>query len=83
MYDRQKVAREIWLVLPANNMNQKRIQDCVATVLDKTVRNPDLGESFTVQIDDSTDVINLLKPAVFLLTTRFNIQKFYVVLALS
>jgi hypothetical protein len=53
----EEVAREIQLVLPADNRNQKRIQDCVTPVLDKTVRRLGLGESFTVQLGDSTDII--------------------------
>jgi hypothetical protein len=54
----EEVARTIHLVPSADNRNQRRIQYCVAIVLDETVRRLGLGESFTVQLGDSADVIN-------------------------
>jgi hypothetical protein len=55
----EEVFREIQLVPPADKRNQKIIQDCVATVLDKRVRKLGLCEYFTAQTGDSTDVINV------------------------
>jgi len=55
----EEVARKIQLVSSADNRNQRRIQDCVAIVLDERVQRLGLGESFTVQLGDSADVINL------------------------
>jgi len=43
----------------ADNKNQRSVQDCVAIVLDETVQRLGLGESFTVRLGVSADVINL------------------------
>jgi len=55
----EEFARKIQLVLSADNRNLTNIQDCVAIVLDETVQRLGFGESFTVQIGDNADVINL------------------------
>jgi hypothetical protein len=54
----EEVARTIQIVPSADNRNQRRIQYCVAIVLDETVRRLGLGQSFTVQIRESADDIN-------------------------
>jgi len=61
----EEVARTIQLVPSADNRNQRRIQYCVAIVLDETVRRLGLGESFRVQIRDSAGGINLVILFVF------------------
>jgi hypothetical protein len=55
----EKVARKIQLVPSTDKRNQRRIQDCVAIVLHETVQKLGLGESFTFQLGDSADFINL------------------------
>jgi hypothetical protein len=55
----EEAARKIQLVPLSDNMIQRRIQDCASNVLDELVRRLRLSESFTFQLDESTDVVNL------------------------
>jgi hypothetical protein len=64
----EEAARKIQLVPLSDNMIQRRIQDCASNVLDELVRRLRLSESFTVQLNESTDVVNL---AILLVFVRY------------
>jgi hypothetical protein len=60
-----EAARKIQLVPLTDNMIQRRIEDCASNVLDELVRRLRLNESFTIQLDESADVVNLAVLLVF------------------
>jgi hypothetical protein len=55
----EEAARKIQLLPLSGNTIQRRIQDCASNVLDELVRRLRLSESFTIQLDESTDAVNL------------------------
>jgi hypothetical protein len=54
----EEAARKIQLV-PLSDNTIQRIQNCASNVLDELVRRLRLSESFTIQLDESTDAVNL------------------------
>jgi hypothetical protein len=64
----EEAARKIQLVPLSDNTIQRRIQDCASNVLDELVRGLRLSESFTIHLDESTDVVNL---AILLVFARY------------
>jgi hypothetical protein len=52
----EEAARKIQLVSLSDNTIQRIIQDCASNVSDELVRTLRLSESFTIQLDESTDV---------------------------
>jgi hypothetical protein len=61
----EEAARKIQLMQLSDNTIQRRIQDYASNVLDELVRRLRLSESFTIQLDESTDVVNLTILLVF------------------
>jgi hypothetical protein len=64
----EEAARNIQLELLSNNTIQRRILDCALNILDEFVQRVRLSESFTIQLDESTDVVNV---AVLLVFVRY------------
>jgi hypothetical protein len=56
MCDRRRSCQEIRSLSLSYNTIQGRIQDYASNILDKLVRRLRLSESFTIQLDESTDV---------------------------
>jgi hypothetical protein len=61
----EEAARKIQLVSLSDNTIQRRIQDCASNALDELVRRLRLRESFAIELDESTDVVNLAVLLVF------------------
>lgn len=55
----EQAASKIQLVPLSDNTVQRRIQECASNILDELVRRLRLCETFTIQLDESTDVANL------------------------
>jgi hypothetical protein len=64
----KEAARKIHIVPLSGNIIQRRIQDCASNVLDELVQRLRLSESFTIQLDENTDVVNL---AILLVFVRY------------
>jgi hypothetical protein len=62
----EEAAMKIQSVLLSDNTIQRRIHDCSSNVLDELFRRLRLSESFTIQLDESTDVVNVVILLVFI-----------------
>jgi hypothetical protein len=61
----EEAARKIQLVPLSDKTIQRIIQDCASNVLDELFRRLRLSGSFTIQLDESADVVNLVILLVF------------------